>query len=114
MKINFKNQMMKTLDVGSTENKITDWNEHLDMKYGKSGSESRTAFESKSQAFVIGELLKDERLKANMTQAALAEKTGTKKSYISRIENGRADIQLSTLYKLIEQGLNRKLELYIR
>lgn len=36
--------------------------------------------------------------------------TGTKKSYISRIEYGRADIQLSTLFKLIEQGLNRKLE----
>ena len=43
----------------------------------------------------------------------MAEKTGTKKSYISRIENGRADIQLSTLYRLIEQGLNRKLKLTI-
>jgi len=63
---------------------------------------------------VIGELLKDESIKANLTQQAMAEKTGTKKGYISRIENGRADIQLSTLYKLIEQGLNRKLELYIR
>lgn len=86
----------------------------IDKKYGKVGTVTRTAFESKAQAFVIGELLKDERLKANLTQEALAEKTGTKKSYISRIENGRADIQLSTLYKLIEQGLNRKLELYIR
>lgn len=49
-----------------------------------------------------------------MTQAEMAGKTGTKKSYISRIENGKADIQLSTLYKLIERGLNRKLELTIR
>ena len=67
----------------------------------------------KSQSFILGELLKDEREKANLTQAEMAEKTGTKKSYISRIENGRADIQLSTLYRLIEQGLNRKLKLSI-
>ncbi len=104
----------KTITIKKSKNKIGYWNDHLDKKYGKTGTASRTEFESKSQAFIIGELLKEERNKANLTQEALAEKTGTKKSYISRIENGRADIQLSTLYKLIEQGLNKKLELYIR
>ena len=105
---------METQEIKKSKNKITNWNDHLDKKYGKVGTTGRTEFESKAQAFVIGELLKDERQKANLTQEALAEKTGTKKSYISRVENGHADIQLSTLYKLIEQGLNRKLELYIR
>lgn len=105
---------MKTKELKRSGNKITDWNEHLDKKYGKIGTATRTAFESKTKSFVIGELLKDERKKANMTQEELAEKTGTKKSYISRVENGNTDIQLSTLYKLIEQGFNRKLELYIR
>jgi ribosome-binding protein aMBF1 (putative translation factor) len=105
---------MKTEGTKTSKNKIMDWNDHLDKKYGKVGTAIRTEFESKAQAFVIGELLKQERHKANLTQEALAAKTGTKKSYISRIENGRADIQLSTLYKLIEQGLNHKLELYIR
>ena len=107
---------MKTKAVveKKSKNKIGYWNDHLDKKYGKVGTASRTEFESRSQAFIIGELLKEERTKANLTQEALAEKTGTKRSYISRIENGRADIQLSTLFKLIEQGLNRKLELYIR
>ena len=105
---------MKTKETKRSKNKIADWDDHLDKKYGQSGTASRTAFESKAQAFVIGELLKDERHKANLTQEALAERTGTKKSYISRVENGRADIQLSTLYKLIEQGLNRKLELHMR
>ena len=105
---------MKMKETKRSKNKIMDWSDHLDKKYGKVGTATRTEFESKAQAFVIGELLKDERQKANLTQEALAEKTGTKKSYISRIENGHADIQLSTLYKLIEQGLNRKLELYIR
>jgi ribosome-binding protein aMBF1 (putative translation factor) len=104
---------MKTKQIKRSANKITDWDEILDKKYGKRGTATRTEFESKAQAFVIGELLKDERHRANMTQEELAEKTGTKKSYISRIENGHTDIQLSTLYKLIEQGLNRKLEMYI-
>jgi len=96
-----------------TKNKITAWGDHLDKKYGTHGTTTRSEFELKAQSFILGELLKDEREKANLTQAEMAEKTGTKKSYISRIENGRADIQLSTLYRLVEQGLNRKLELTI-
>jgi predicted transcriptional regulator len=49
-----------------------------------------------------------------MTQEELAHRTGTKKSFISRIENGHSDIQLSTLYKLIEHGLGKKINLSIR
>ena len=70
--------------VKRSRNKITDWNDHLDKKYGNIGTSARTEFESKAQAFIIGELLKEERSKANLTQEALAERTGTKKSYISR------------------------------
>ena len=104
--------MKKTIEKIS-KNKIVSWNSHLDKKYGKHGTSTRSEFEIKAQSFILGELLKEERQKANLTQAEMAEKTGTKKSYISRIENGHADIQLSTLYRLIEQGLNRKLELSI-
>jgi len=96
-----------------SDNKVVSWDKHLDEKYGLQGSATRTEFDMKAQSFILGELLKEERMKANLTQAEMAEKTGTKKSYISRIENGKADIQLSTLYKLIEQGLNRRLELVI-
>jgi transcriptional regulator with XRE-family HTH domain len=53
-----------------------------------------------------------ERLKAGLTQEQLANKIGTKKSYISRIENGKADVQLSTLYKIF-QGLGRRVSLTI-
>ncbi|MFN3666233.1 MAG: helix-turn-helix domain-containing protein [Sediminibacterium sp.] len=92
---------------------LISWDAHLDKKYGKTGTKKRTAFEANAQAFIIGELIKLEREKSQLTQEQMAEKTGTKKSYISRIENGKADIQLSTLYKLIEQGLNKKLHLVI-
>ncbi len=101
-------------EIGKTiKNKIVSWDTHLDKKYGGRGTATRSEFEMKAQTFILGELLKEEREKANLTQAEMAERTGTKKSYISRIENGHADIQLSTLYRLIEQGLNRKLELTI-
>ncbi len=92
------------------ENKeIKTFDQHLDERYGKVGSIQRTDFEIKAKAFAIGELIKEERLLAHLTQEQLAEKTGTKKSFISRIENGRSDIQLSTLYRLLEVGLGRKL-----
>ncbi len=104
---------MKKIVHKKPKNKIKDWDILLDKKYGKSGTQTRTEFEMKAQTFILGELLKEERKKANLTQAEMTQKTGTKKSYISRIENGHADIQLSTLYRLIENGLNRKLELLI-
>ena len=53
------------------------------------------------------------RKEAHITQEQLADKIGTKKSYISRLENGKADIQLSTLFKIFETGLGRKIRLTI-
>jgi ribosome-binding protein aMBF1 (putative translation factor) len=92
---------------------ITTFDEHLDILYGPIGSKKRTDFEIKAKAFAIGEVIKEERRLAHMTQEQLAEKTGTKKSFISRIENGHSDIQLSTLYRILELGLGRKISLTI-
>lgn len=93
--------------------KIKSFEQHLTERYGKQGSLERMNFEIKAKAFAIGELIKEERILAKLTQQELADKTGTKKSFISRIENGQSDIQLSTLYKLIEIGLGRKVSLSI-
>jgi len=86
---------------------------HLDRRYGKVGEDKRMAFEAKAKAFAIGELIKEERKLSKMTQEQLATKTGTKKSFISRIENGKSDIQLSTLYRILEIGLGKKISLRI-
>ncbi len=80
---------------------------------GKLEQKKRSDFEIKAKSFAIGKIIKEERRLANMTQDELADKTGTKKSFISRIENGHSDIQLSTLFKLIELGLGRKISLTI-
>ncbi|MDN4164913.1 helix-turn-helix transcriptional regulator [Cytophagales bacterium LB-30] len=92
---------------------IRTFDELLERRYGKIGTSKRTEFEINAKAFAIGEIIKEERRLANMTQDELAEKTGTKKSFISRIENGHSDIQLSTLFKLLELGLGRKVSLII-
>ena len=92
---------------------ITTFDEHLDKRYGEIGSERRTEFEIKAKAFAIGEILRDARKEAQMTQEELAKKTGTRKSFISRIENGHSDIQLSTLYRLVEIGLGKRVNLTI-
>jgi HTH-type transcriptional regulator/antitoxin HipB len=94
-------------------NSITTFEQHLDKRYGEPGTDERMAFEAKAKAFAIGELIKEERRLAKMTQEELAKKTGTKKSFISRIENGKSDIQLSTLYRILEIGLGKRISLII-
>jgi len=96
---------MKTIKDAKT------FDELLDIKYGKPGTPKRDEFEAKAKAFVIGEMIKDARKEAHITQEELARKTGTKKSYISRVENGKIDIQVSTLFKIFEEGLGRKIGL---
>lgn len=92
---------------------ITTFDEHLDDRYGKIGTKKRLDFEIKAKAFAIGEILRASRKEAHMTQEQLAEKTGTRKSFISRIENGHSDIQLSTLYRIVEIGFGKRINLSI-
>ena len=80
--------------------------------FGAVGSPQRDRFEMECDAFIIGEQLKEERRKAGLTQEELAERIGTKKSFISRVERGHADIQLSTLVKLF-RGLGRQVSIRV-
>jgi len=92
---------------------ITTFEEHLEQRYGKPGTVKRKEFEIKAKAFAIGEILREARKDAKMTQEELATKTGTKKSFISRIENGHSDIQLSTLFRIVEIGFGRVVNISI-
>jgi HTH-type transcriptional regulator / antitoxin HipB len=91
--------------------KISTFNEHLDNKYGKKGSESRMVFEQKAETFKLGVLIKEARTKAHLTQEELAEKADTKKTYISRIERDASDIRLSTLMRIIQKGFGGRLSI---
>ena len=94
-----------------SDNRLTSWDDHLDKKYGKPGTPTREKYEEEFESFKIGVLIKEARKRQNMTQAQLAEKVGTTKNYISRIENNASDIRLSTLMRIIREGLGGHLTL---
>ena len=90
---------------------ITPIGDLISEDFGEIGTEEREQFDIECDAFIIGEQLREERLRAGLTQEQLACRIGTKKSFISRVERGHADIQLSTLVKLF-RGLGRSI--YVR
>lgn len=90
---------------------IKTFDELIELEHGKIGTESRNKYEEDTQMFIVSEMLKSARKEANMTQEQLADKAGTKKSYISKLENAKGNIQLSTLIRIFEQGLNKRIGL---
>jgi DNA-binding XRE family transcriptional regulator len=90
---------------------IKTFEELIELEHGKIGTESRNKYEEGAQMFIVSEMLKTARKDAKMTQEQLAEKAGTKKSYISKLENAKGNVKLSTLIRIFEQGLNRKIGL---
>lgn len=62
----------------------------------------------------IGKIIRESRRRSGMSQQELALVSGTSRTYISRIENDRSDIELDTLRKIIETGLGKKLEIRIK
>ena len=92
---------------------LLSFDEHLDRRYGPRGSATREEFERGFEAFKLGVLIREARKKANLTQQELAERSDTKRSYISRIERDASDIRLSTLMRIIEKGLGGKLNISI-
>jgi HTH-type transcriptional regulator / antitoxin HipB len=93
---------------------ITTLEQIIDTKYGKRGMPKRDKWEQDFESFRLGVLLEEARIKLGMTQEELAEKSGTSKSYISRLENNSTDIRLSTLMKIIQQGLGGHLKLTLQ
>ena len=90
---------------------IKTFDELIELEHGKIGTENRNKYEEGAQMFIISEMLKTACKEAKLTQEELADKAGTKKSYISKLENGKGNIQLSTLIRIFEQGLNRRIGL---
>ena len=86
------------------------WKEHINSKYGDKGTPSREKFEEELETFRIGVLIQEARKRQNLTQQQLAEKVGTTKNDISRIENNASDIRLSTLMRIIREGLGGSLK----
>jgi DNA-binding XRE family transcriptional regulator len=95
------------------KNNLTSFAEHLDSQYGKRGAATREKYENEFEAFKLGTLLQELRKEKGLTQEELAEKCGTTKNYISRIENNASDIRLSTLMRIIQEGLGAHLKISV-
>ncbi|WP_126974270.1 helix-turn-helix domain-containing protein [Gynurincola endophyticus] len=92
---------------------LTSFVDHLDELYGKRGTASREKYEQEFKAFKLGVLLKEMRKQQGLSQEQLAQKCGTTKNYISRIENDASDIRLSTLMRIVQEGLGGRLKLSV-
>ena len=95
------------------KNKLVDLEEFINKDYGKRGTKRRDKFEEGYEAFKLGVMMQEMRLQRNMTQEQLAEKCGTTKNYISRIENDASDIRLSTLMRIVREGFGGHLKLSV-
>lgn len=82
----------------------------LDSLYGKVGTPEREEFRREAYAYCMGQIICEARKKEKMTQTELADRIGTNKSYISKIEKGVVEPGISTFCRIIE-ALGLKIEI---
>jgi DNA-binding XRE family transcriptional regulator len=92
---------------------LTSFADHLDEQYGERGTVAREQYEQGCETFNLGVMLQELRNDEGLTQGELAERCGTTSKYISRVENNASNIRLSTLLKIISEGLGRQLRLSV-
>ena len=80
--------------------KLSSFNDELDERYGAPGTPQRERFNEESLAWFYGNMLRERRKELHLTQRQVAEKLGREQSYIARVENGKADIQLSSFFRI--------------
>ncbi len=85
----------------TNNHKIVDYDAVLDAKFGKPGTPERARAEEDAYSFYSGQILQDARKEAKLTQAELAERTQTTKSYISKVENGVITPSVGMFYRII-------------
>jgi len=95
------------------DKKLKSFSDQLDEQYGKKGTEARVKYEEGFEAFKLGVMIQELRKEKGLTQEELAQKCGTTKNYISRIENNASDIRLSTLMRIIREGVGGHLKLSV-
>jgi len=96
------------------KNNLISLDQFVDEQYGEKGTINRDKFEKGYENFKFGFLIQQARLEKGMTQEELAQKCGTNKGYISKIENNIKEVRISTLQKIVELGLGGHLELSIK
>ena len=86
----------------------------VDEQFGKKGTTKRDKLDKGYESFKLGILIQQARLEKGLTQEELADRCGTNKGYISKIENDIKEVRISTLQKIVELGLGGQLKLSIK
>lgn len=85
---------------------FTPADDFVDEVWGKTGTPERDKMEEKVKeelnTYLLGDTIKKERIKQNLTQEELGEKVGVKKSQISKLENGRSAITLPAISRVFK------------
>ena len=92
---------------------LKSFSDHLDEQFGLRGTKTREEYEQGFEAYKLGIMLQELRKVKGLTQQQLADRCGTTKNYISRIENDASDIRLSTLMRIVADGLGATLRLSV-
>ena len=92
---------------------LKSWTQIKDDVYGKKGSPRRDELDRDIEAFKIGLLIRHARESKKMTQEELGKVISKKRSYISRVENDGSNMNLKTLYDIVEKGLGGKVNIAI-
>ncbi len=85
-----------------------------DELFPPSEVEERQQADERISSILVGKLIKEYRLKHGLTQEQLAQKIEARKGFISRIENGYVDPQLSTIYRILETGMGLEIEIKVK
>ncbi|WP_223649861.1 helix-turn-helix domain-containing protein [Hymenobacter psoromatis] len=93
---------------------LTSLDQFIEQEHGATGTKPREEFEAGYETFKLGMMLQQARRAKGLTQAQLAELSGTDKAYISKLENDLKDVRLSTLQRIIADGLGGHLEFSIK
>ncbi len=94
----------------TNNHQLVDYDLVLDKKFGKQGTPERAKAEEDAYSFYSGQILLDARKEVKMTQAELAQRINSTKSYISKVENGIITPSVGTFYRIIE-ALGLRVEL---
>ena len=89
-----------TTDKSTEIRSCTSLDELINVEYGPKGTEERNIFDAETNEFCIAQTLREERIRAGLTQQQLADLMGTKKAYISRVETGKQNLNLTTVFRL--------------
>jgi DNA-binding XRE family transcriptional regulator len=98
----------------SKKSNLKSIDQFVEEHYGKKGTPNRDKLEKGYEVFKIGVLLQQARLKKGLTQEELADRCGTNKGNISKIENDVREVRISTLQKIVEDGLDGELQFKIK